>query len=76
MDGEGLIRALTSYIEAASEERAARKRYEGYEWSYDGFRLVEAKSKAGEVFGEMLNEYIDARIARASYSASAPKGKK
>lgn len=64
MDVEDLIAALTSYLEAAAEEKAAREKYAGYEWGYHGYSLLEAKGKAAEALGAKLDAYIDARIAQ------------
>ena len=66
MDVEDLVDALTDYIESAAEEKAAREKYDGYEWGYHGYSLIAAKRKAADAFGERLNAYVDARIAAAT----------
>lgn len=63
MNAEELVRALTDYIEAAATEKAAREKYDGYEWGYHGYSLISAKSLAAEHFVSELSALIDARIA-------------
>lgn len=69
LDIRCLVEALTTMIQAEAEERKARDEYiegGGTSWGYFGQRLIEAREKAAEQFGERLNEYIDARIEAKS----------
>lgn len=63
MYAKELAKALIDYIEAATAEKAAREKYDGYEWGYHGYSLISEKSLAAEHFVSELSALIDARIA-------------
>jgi hypothetical protein len=65
IDAKGLLSAMSEYIDAAAIEKAARDRYDGYEWGYHGYNLIVERDRAAERVAEELAAFVDARIRAA-----------
>lgn len=61
-----LVDSLMRAMESALEESDAREKYDGYDWGYHGYPLIQAKEEAAERFGKLLADYIDQRIQVAT----------
>lgn len=64
-NAEMLMVALRAYIEAAQDEHKARESFQGSSWDYYGQYHIQARDNAAEAFTKRLNDYIDARVAKA-----------
>ncbi len=62
---QSLVDSLQSALAAMTERDAARDKYQGYEWGYAGYDLNKKADETAAVFGERLEELIDARVQAA-----------
>ena len=66
MDCRKIIEAFQLAAEKRHAERTAFEEYGGYSWGYHGYSLIKAADEAERRAAELLEQFIDSRIAKAT----------